>query len=145
MINQKFVKRKISLIQDELVLLEKMAHFTLEEVIADFMKQATIEHILERIINRAIDINQHIIKEMATKEISPPKDYTETFSALAILGVYPEKFAKSIAKSVGTRNKLTHDYDEVDHALIYSSMKDCLDDYRKYGEYILEFLEKNKK
>ncbi len=144
MINEEFIKRKISLIQDELVVLKQLADFSLEEIASDSMKQAAMEHILERIVNRAIDVNQHIIKEMATKEISPPKDYMETFLALSVLGVYPEKFAKSIAKSVGTRNKLAHDYDDVDQALIYSSMKDCLNDYRQYGEYILEFLEKNK-
>ncbi len=144
MLNREFIKRKISLVEDKLVHLEEMAHLTLDEIVSDFRNQAAIERILERIINRAIDINQHIIKEMATKDVSSPKDYKETFSALAQLGIFPAEFAASISRSVGTRNKLTHDYDKVDHALVYSSMKECLKDYKKYAEYILDYLDGKK-
>ena len=144
MLNSELIQRKISLIEDELARLAKVANFSLEEIVADFMKQATVERILERIINRAIDVNQHIIKEEATKETSSPKDYTETFSVLVQFGIYPADFAVSIAKSVGTRNKLTHDYDKIDQEMLYSSMKECLEDYKKYAEYILAYLNKKK-
>lgn len=136
------VKRKISLIQDEIVNLEKLAKFSLQEITKDFLKQAALERILERIIVRAIDINQHLIAELATKEISPPKDYKETFLKLAEIKVYPEEFAKRISKSVGTRNILVHEYNKVDYSKIYSSVSDCLKDYHRYCEYILELLKK---
>ena len=142
MVNKKFVKQKIELIQKELVNLEKMSKFSFQEIVSDFKKQATIERLLERIINRAIDINQHLIAELSTGEMESPKDYTETFLRLADLEICPKEFIENISKSVSTRNVLTHDYDDVDYSKIYSSIIDCLKDYHQYCGYILKFLEK---
>jgi uncharacterized protein YutE (UPF0331/DUF86 family) len=141
MIREIFVLRKITLIQDELAKLADLAKYSLKEITSDFVKQAALERYLERIINRAIDINQHLIAELATKDTSPPLDYTETFLRLAALGIYPSDFSQRIAKSVGTRNILIHEYDAVDYSNIYSSIYDCLKDYHEYCNYILIFLE----
>ena len=106
------------------------------------MKQATVERLLERIISRAIDINEHIIREQGDLAISPPKDYRETFIRLAELDIYPKDFADEIAKSVGTRTILLHEYDKVDYQRVYDSVKSCLKDYHAYLSYILTFLQK---
>jgi uncharacterized protein YutE (UPF0331/DUF86 family) len=143
MIRKDFVKRKLSLIQDELVHLLTLSKFSLDEIVQDFVKQAAVERILERVINRAIDVNNHIVAESAGGEVSPPKDYTETFLALAQLGVYSEEFARSVSRSVGTRNVLVHEYDKVDEKKIYSSMGDCLRDYHQYIEHLLKFLKQD--
>jgi len=142
MINKELIKRKINLIQDEMINLEKLSKSSFQEIVKDFLKQAALERILERIIGRAIDINQHLIAELATKEISPPKDYRETFLKLTEIKVFPKKFAERISKSVGTRNILIHEYNKVDYSKIYSSISDCLKDYHCYCEHILEFLNK---
>src|SRR3989344_3803751 len=60
-------KRKITLIQDEMIKLSALAKYTIDEVAKDFVKQAAVERILERIIARAIDINQHIVAESEKK------------------------------------------------------------------------------
>ena len=142
MIKKDFIKRKITLIQDEMIKLSDLAKYTIDEVAKDFVKQAAVERILERIIARAIDINQHIVAESEKKNISAPTDYKETFTALVDLGVYDKNFAEEISKSVGTRNMLAHEYDKMDYSKVYNSMGDCLRDYNKYCEYILKFLEK---
>ncbi|MCK6462488.1 MAG: DUF86 domain-containing protein [Candidatus Pacebacteria bacterium] len=142
MLNIDFIKRKISLIQDEVVKLSDLAKYTLDEIANDFIKQAAVERVLERIIARAIDINQHIIAESENKNISAPKDYKETFTSLAELGIYDKSFAEEISKSVGTRNILVHEYDKIDYSRVYNSIGDCLRDYNKYCDYILKFLEK---
>lgn len=142
MIKKDFIKRKITLIQDELINLSSLAKFTIDEVAKDFVKQAAVERILERIIGRAIDINQHIVAESENKKISAPKDYKETFTALVDSGVYGNDFAEEISKSVGTRNMLAHEYDKTDYSRVYNSIGDCLKDYNQYCEYILKFLEK---
>jgi len=144
MIRPDFIKRKISLIQDDLVKLSGFSQYSLSQITSDYVKQAAIERFLERIISRAIDINQHIIVESDDAKISPPKDYKETFTALFQLGIYPDKFAAQISKSIGTRNILIHEYDKIDYSLIYDSIADCLKDYHRYCEFILSFLEKTK-
>lgn len=109
MIRPDFIKRKISLMQDDLVKLSGFSQYSLSQITSDYVKQAAIERFLERIISRAIDINQHIIAESDDAKISPPKDYKEAFMALSALGVYPDKFAAQISKSIGTRNILVHE------------------------------------
>lgn len=140
MVNKKFIKRKISLIIEELEHLKEYSKFSFKEVVSDFKRQAVVERILERIINRAIDINQHLIGELQT-EGKFPKTYKDTFLKLANLEIYPQEFAEGISKSVGTRNVLVHEYDEVDYSQIYSSIKDCLKDYQKYIQYIMDFVD----
>lgn len=140
MLREDLIQRKISLIQDDLGKLSQLSYFSLDEIAADFLKQATVERLLERIISRAIDINEHVISELSAMDTIPPKDYRETFLRLAELGVYPKEFAASISKSVGTRNLLVHEYDKIDYEKVYASIEDCLKDYHKYIEYLLEFL-----
>jgi len=144
MIREDFIRRKISLIQDELAHLVELSRFSFNEVVSDFVKQSALERILERIISRAIDVNNHLLSELANKDTSPPKDFKETFVRMADLGVYPVEFAEQISRSVGTRNVLVHEYDKVDYRKIYNSISDCLRDYHQYCEYILEFLGKQK-
>lgn len=143
MVNKEFIKRKIFLIEKEFEFLKEFSEFSFQEIVSDFKKQAIVERLMERIIMRAIDINQHLIAELSTEEMSPPKNYKETFLKLADLKIYPKEFAKNISKSVGTRNILVHQYDEIDYSQIYSSISDCLKDYYQYCDYILKFLEKN--
>ena len=90
MIRKDFVKRKISLIQDDLAHLIQFSKYTFDEIVQDFVKQAAMERMLERIIMRAVDINQHLIAELAAKDTSPPKDYKETFLRLADFGICPK-------------------------------------------------------
>ncbi len=142
MINKDFVKRKITLIQNELEHLVPLASYSFDEIAKDFMKQAAAERILERVINRAIDINQHIIAELTDEKTNPPLTYKETFLKLVDFGIYPQDFSKGISKSIGTRNMLVHDYDNSDPEEVYASISDCLNDYVEYCQYILDFLEK---
>lgn len=143
MIEKHFVTRKISLIQDELLHLEEYANLSFDEIAQDFGKQAIVERVMERIINRAIDINQHLISEFQGAEGIIPKGYKDTFTALSDLGVYSLEFGDSIARSIGTRNLLVHEYDKVDKHQIYTSIKDCLSDYHEYCDAILRFLKKH--
>lgn len=144
MVKKDFVEKKIDLIQEELLHLAEFSNFSLEQVSGDFYKYNTLERLLEKIIVRAIDINEHLLSELATEKTKIPETYRETFLRLAEVGVYPEEFAMQISKSVGTRNILVHDYDDdkTDYEKIYTSIADCLKQYHQYCEYVMTFLQK---
>lgn len=145
MLRKDFIQRKISLIQDDLAKLTELSEFSIHEIAKDYVKQAAVERILERVITRAIDINSHIVAEAGGKDTSPPKEYRETFLRLAELGIFPRDFAENIAKSIGTRNMLVHEYNNVDYNQIYQSLGDCLRDYEQYVDYLLAFLSGGKR
>ncbi len=141
MINKELVQNKIQFIQQELDNLSRYQDFDFEEIVSNYEKHTMVERILERIINSALDINQHLIVESDGNEV--PNDYKETFLVLAKITVFPENFAEKISKSVGLRNILAHHYTNLDEKLFYKSIKACLNDYTKYSDYILKFIKKN--
>lgn len=142
MLDKEFVKNKIKFIQQELVLLEKYKGCSLQEIVSDYIKHSVVERILERVINDALDINQHIIAESGKIEV--PNDYRDTFLALPKIKIMPEKFTKEIAMSVGLRNILVHNYRKLNEEIFYNSIKTCLRDYTKYCDYILQYIKKIK-
>jgi uncharacterized protein YutE (UPF0331/DUF86 family) len=144
MLNHGFIKEKIDLIGQELAYLEKFSQHSMEEIVGNFTLQAAFERFLERIVIRAVDINEHIIEELAEATMKSPKSYKETFFSLTKLNILSDELVKALIKSVDTRNALTHDYDEFKLSSVYSSVKECLEDYSKYCDNILKFLDKQK-
>jgi len=142
MVNKEFLSRKVTLIQGELSHLKKYQGLTFDEVAGSYEKLATVERALERIINRAIDINNHLVSELSTIKTVTPLKYADIFKALVDFGIYPSDFADEILKSVGTRNLLVHEYDLVDTKRVYTSIDDALRDYNSYCSYLLDYLDK---
>jgi len=59
MLDKDFVQRKIKLIQEDLSKLEDLGQYSFSEIATDFVKMGAVERLLEKVIMRAIDINQH--------------------------------------------------------------------------------------
>jgi len=144
MVNKLLVRRKLQLIAEELGRLLTFQNISLDELKQDFIRQAAVERILERIIQRALDINAHLIAELATggEEKITRLTYSDTFLQLAELGVCSREFAESVARSVGLRNILVHEYNAVDVAQVHTSIRECLQDYERYVAYVTAFLDK---
>ena len=138
MLDKTFLTRKIKLIQEDLAHLEEFSKRSFEDVGKDYRLMAMVERFLQRIITRAIDVNQHIIAETGrgTEKI---RGYEDTFSALSELSVYPDAFAREIAPSAGLRNRLVHEYDDLDKRIVYESIGDAIKQYTRYCRYILDF------
>lgn len=142
MIDAPFIQRKLELIAEELGRLVAFKSWSYEEIADDFIKLAALERILERIVNRAVDVNQHIISRSSTgndKKITR-LTYRETFLKLADLDVYPAEFAERIARSAGLRNVLVHEYNDVDRRIVYGSIRTCIEEYRAYIDHVRTFV-----
>ncbi|TXF13372.1 type VII toxin-antitoxin system HepT family RNase toxin [Pelomicrobium methylotrophicum] len=143
MVRREFVLRKLQLIAEDLERLVKFKDETLASLTGDAIKLAAVERLLERVIMRAIDINEHLISELGTGEgRSTRLTYRDTFLLLAGLDVYPQEFADRIARSAGLRNILVHDYNDADRKIVHASIKSCLQDYHRYAEYVRGFLDR---
>lgn len=143
MVRREFVLRKLQLIAEDLERLVKFKDETLTSLTGDAIKLAAVERLLERIIMRAIDINEHLISELGTGEgRSTRLTYRDTFLLLAGLDVYPQEFADRIARSAGLRNIPVHDYNDADRKIVHASIKSCLQDYHRYAEYVRSFLDR---
>jgi hypothetical protein len=59
-------RRKLHLISEDLTRLLPFREVSLEELQADDIRMAPVERMLERIVMRAIDVNEHLLSELAT-------------------------------------------------------------------------------
>lgn len=141
MLNKDLIRRKLFLNQQDLEHLQEFEHLTIQEIAKDQGKHAACERYLERLIGRALDMNQHIIAECGgvTEKIMK---YRDTFLALANIGVYPCGFAEKIAPSAGLRNALVHEYNNIDPEMLRKSIQDAIFEFNEYGRYVLAFIEK---
>lgn len=138
-INKKLVNRKIVLISRDLKNLEGIGRMPLAKYLRDDVYEVLAERYLERIIGRMIDINYHILAEGA---LEAPLDYFDSFIKLGSKKYLPREFAEKIANSAGLRNRLAHEYDEIDPKKIHGAVKACLNDVPKYLNSIIKILDK---
>jgi uncharacterized protein YutE (UPF0331/DUF86 family) len=141
MVRTEFVRRKLHLITEDLVRLVRFKDETLEALVADDLRLAAVERFLERIVMRAVDVNEHLLSELASPDARGTRlSYRDTFLMLADLGVYPADFAERIAASAGLRNILVHDYNDLDRSILHRSIGACLRDYGSYVEQVEDFI-----
>lgn len=142
MLRREFVERKLQLIAEELGRLSDFRDVSYDALVADPVRLAAVERMLERIVLRAIDINEHLIGALATgaEQKSTRLSYRETFLKLADYDVIPAAFAERIAPSAGLRNILVHEYNDVDHRIVHAAIRTALADYTAYVEAIQGWL-----
>ena len=143
MIDREFVFEKINLITRDLGRLSVFQRMTFPEIAEDFIKYSAVKLILMEIIGRAIDINGHLITELADTKMDIPKTYRETFLAVGRLGVLPESFAGDISRSAGFRNAIVHEYNNLDMGLVYETIGAAIEQYTSYCRYIMDFLDES--
>lgn len=140
MIDPELVRRKIALILPDLRALEPLADKAVEEYLASTTDEIVAERYLERIIGRMIDINYHLATELGQP---PPRDYHPSFKELAPLGVLPAELATRISSCAGLRNRLVHEYEEIDPRLVHSALRDALRDVPEYLRHVEGFVEQS--
>jgi len=136
-IDKNIIIRKITLINKDLKSLKKLSQLSLKTYLSKSEYEAMTERYLERIIGRMIDINYHILLE-AEKE--NPIDYYSSFIELGKKKYLPLKLSITMADSAGLRNRLAHEYDEIDEKKVFEAMNSCLRDVPKYLKNIVKSL-----
>ena len=110
-ISPKMITRKIKFIAKDLQELKKISSKPLNKYLDDYSLQASSERYLERIIGRMIDINYHILTE---EKGEAPIDFFNSFIDMGKNKYIPIKLSQSLANAAGLRNRLAHEYDEID-------------------------------
>lgn len=133
------VRRKITLIAEDLIRLQPLARLSLQEYLARLEAQLATERLLERLIGRMLDINYHLAVEL--RRVAP-KDFHDSVLKLAELDVLPADFARRIARAAGPRNRLAHAYNEVGPAKVHAAAAEALADVPRYLDCIQQFLDR---
>lgn len=138
MIDPVLVTRKISLIVKDLKALGRYGEMPLEDYLDDPVHEVVVERYLERTIGRMIDINYHLVTASGEP---PPRDYFESFTALGRLHVLPADLSRSIAQAAGLRNRIVHEYDEIDEVKVHDALPQVLAEIPRYLEHVHRFVQ----
>ncbi|HHV75403.1 MAG TPA: DUF86 domain-containing protein [Thermoanaerobacterium sp.] len=135
------INNKIKELQKNLILLKSVTQDVNEENIkVDMIKYWGIERGIQISIECVIDIANIIISALS---IEKPDTYKESILALSKVGVLPQTFARDVSCMVSFRNILVHDYMKVEEKIIVDILKNHLDDFVKYIDYINKWIDEN--
>ena len=139
MIDPVLVTRKLTLILQDLPALTELSQKGTDDYLANPIHEVLAERYLERVIGRMIDINYHLITE---QDRPPPKDYHESFLILGSLGILVPAFAREIALAAGLRNRIVHEYDEIDARKVHEALQTAVKQIPIYLDHVNRFIEK---
>ncbi len=131
-VQTKILQRLLEQLEEHLLTIERMS-FSLEELMADIDIQHLIERRLQLAIETCIDIASHIAAE---KKLPGREKASDVFLLLGKYKIIESKLAENLAKAVGFRNILIHEYAKIDNQLVYRYYQDDLDDLRRFGQEI---------
>ena len=117
--------------------LEKFRSTSIDDFLADFHQQLVVERLLQLMTQAAIDINEHILSKL-----NPGKSETnfDAFIELGQYGVISTELATQLAPSAGLRNRLVHEYDDIDPKQVFKAISFVLELYPLYVRQLNNYL-----
>ena len=131
------IKRKLAVIVENLKALEPIKDMTHEEYIRDLYKRKAAERLLQELIEAAIDINTYIIVQTGH---TAPDDYYESFIKMGELKIISLDLANELAPSAGLRNRLVHEYNQLEHSLVLDAVRMSEELYSLYVKEINDYV-----
>lgn len=131
------IDARIKKIRTAAAKLARYKNMSLDDFVGNSDNTDLAERNLEVAIEAMLDIGNHII---ASLDYEKPNDYYDIFVILGKNKVISNEFAQKIAPLAGLRNRIIHDYTNIDHKLILKNIKERLSDFEKYSKEILLFI-----
>jgi len=128
-LDKALVRRKLAAISRNLGDLAAVEGLVVEEYRRDRFRQKGTERMLQEVVEAAVDVNLHLLRAAGH---APPPDYYESFVAVGRAGVLPEDLARALAPSAGLRNRLVHEYDVIDDAIVLDAVRRARWEFARY-------------
>jgi uncharacterized protein YutE (UPF0331/DUF86 family) len=116
------VRRKLAVIVRNLGDLAAVEGLSLGEYRRDRFRQKGVERLLQETVEAAVDVNLHLLR---LRGGAVATDYFTSFTELGRQGVIPPELANQLAPSAGMRNRLVHQYDAIDDAVVLGAVGDA--------------------
>ena len=135
------VRRKLDRILNSLQPIREAQGLNYDDYLRDEDLHAIMERQLELAIGAAMDLNVHLL---VCSGFGTPADSFTSFIELAQhTQAIPVKLAYELAPATGLRNRLVHQYDDIDHRQVFDSLYRALDLFPKYIAAIEEHLKRD--
>ena len=131
------VRRKLATIVRNLDDLGGMDGLALESYRADRLRLKATERLLQEVVEAAVDINVHLLR--AAGHPTPP-DYYRSFIQAGMAGLMDSSLAERLAPSAGLRNRLVHEYDAIDDAVVLGAVGEARRLFRDFVAAIEQYV-----
>lgn len=136
MVDKEVVRSRLESIREMLETLQRHRKLNLEEFLNNRDHQLASEHALYIAIQSLLDLGSHILADQGIRDIT---DYRDIIMKLAQAKVLPSFFAESIADMAGFRNRLIHEYQDIDPRKVYEFLQKRLGDFEEFLRYIRDY------
>lgn len=141
-IDRAFVEAKLSYVQRYYQELLEVLKRPDEDILSDFIVLRAVERLVQLIVDEMVDLNKYLIRTLFLKL---PEDTQSTFYVLEEGGILDREFARKIAPVVGLRNRLVHRYEKVDSSIMLSHLRKNHQDFKRYINELLRYIDKGGK
>lgn len=131
------IGEKLSKLREYLAYLRQLGEISPEAFSSDFRSRGAAERYLHLSIESVIDIGSEIISCL---QLRRPGRYADIPEILAEAGIIPEELSSEVARMIGFRNLLVHDYARINVNLEHGFLRRRLGDFEAYMKCIVEWL-----
>jgi len=137
-VNAELIRRKLTVMGQYLRELEQVLTHGRKRFLEEFQVHRTAERQLELLVECAAAINTEVAQAVGG---IPPSDYYSSFFSLSSTGWLDAATAQELATVAGLRNRLVHQYEDIELPRLYQATKKSVRHWRRYVTSILRNLE----
>lgn len=136
-VDHEVVRRKLAVLQNALAAFEQSGSIDLDAYRRDFWRRKGTERVLQEMIEAGMDIASHILVQTGR---AAPADGRPGFLELGSATVISPELARALAPAVGLRNRLLHEYEEIDDRIVLGAVNQAQSLFPRFIVEIERFL-----
>lgn len=108
-----------------------------EALAEDLTERLAVERALAALVDLATAVNGHVLTATGA---TPPADYYTSFVQAADVGLLDDDLARRLAPSAGLRNRIVHEYEDIDLQIVAGAIDDAVDGFDDYVQAVARWL-----
>ena len=133
------IENKLSSITKYLSILDSFKKYSRDTLENDLVVRGAAERYLYLVTQSAIDLAEAVI---SYKKLRKPTTMGESFYILGEAKLIDSKLVQQMAKLVGFRNIMAHDYERVDYDIVYDILQSKLKDIEAFSHAVERIIKK---
>jgi uncharacterized protein YutE (UPF0331/DUF86 family) len=136
-VDRDLILRKVAELERYLHDLSEYRTLDLDGYLQNWKTQRIVERTLHLAIEVCMDVADHIV---ADRGLPVPETASGAFIALGDAGMFDRELASSLARMVGFRNILVHDYARLDPQVVLRVLKTDLKDFERFRDAVVRLV-----
>jgi uncharacterized protein YutE (UPF0331/DUF86 family) len=135
MVNLSLIRKKLSQIEEHIRRIKNLPQLNYEEFIKNTVVQDVFLFNITQAIQKCVDIALHIVSDEGW---GIPSTQREAFEILYEKGIISQEWLNRLTKMIGFRNRIIHEYEQLDLKIIYEVYKNGIRDIEEFCLLIIE-------